>query len=138
MSTTRADGTKIVISREDANFFWATVEKQFAANNSKKWKHLGMLALRETAHWSIESIAQAFGHPKGYVSRCLAKIKQELRDQFEIELLEEGEIVSGVDECRREQTAFDVPQETRVKRTEETTRGVGLVDSRSNPFTASR
>jgi len=107
MSTTRPDGTKIVVSRNDANFFWATVEKQFAANNTKKWKHLGMLALRETAHWSIDSIAEAFGHHRGYVVRCLKKIKDELRDQFEIELTDTEETRELAPRDERRQSAFD-------------------------------
>lgn len=41
-----------------------------------------MLALRENAGWPLEQIGLVFGHPKGHVTRCLVKIKQELRRRF--------------------------------------------------------
>ena len=41
-----------------------------------------MLALRENAGWPLEQIGLVFGHPKGHVTRCLVKIKCELRARF--------------------------------------------------------
>ena len=43
-----------------------------------------MLALRENAGWPLERIGVVFGHPKGHVTRCLSKIKSELRQHFEM------------------------------------------------------
>ena len=41
-----------------------------------------MLALRENAGWPLEYIGTVFGHPKGHVTRCLARIKRDLRQGF--------------------------------------------------------
>ena len=41
-----------------------------------------MLALRENSGWPLEHIGTVFGHPKGHVTRCLQRIKHELRQQF--------------------------------------------------------
>lgn len=44
-----------------------------------------MLALRENAGWPLDRIGKVFGHPKGHVTRCLARIKQEMRVTFNAE-----------------------------------------------------
>ena len=41
-----------------------------------------MLALRENAGWPLDKIGLVFGHPKGHVTRCLERIKQDLRRGF--------------------------------------------------------
>lgn len=82
MSVTRTNGTKIVLPRSGADEFWKLIHEHYAGNDLRKWKYLAMLALRENAGWPLEQIGQVFGHPKGHVTRCLARIKQELRREF--------------------------------------------------------
>ena len=83
MSVTKYDGRKIVLPRTGADEFWKLVQSHYAGEDGRVWKYLAMLALRENAGWPLERIGQVFGHPKGHVTRCLTKIKQELRDRFQ-------------------------------------------------------
>ena len=82
MSTIRQDGTKIVLPRTGPDHFWHLVHEHYAHEDQKKWKYLAMLALRENAGWPLEEIGLVFGHPKGHITRCLVKIKRELRQHF--------------------------------------------------------
>ncbi len=82
MSTIKQDGTKIILPRTGPDHFWRLVHDHYAHEDPKKWKYLAMLALRENAGWPLEQIGLVFGHPKGHVTRCLVKIKQELRRRF--------------------------------------------------------
>lgn len=83
MSVTRRNGTKIVLPRTGPDEFWKLIHDHFAEEDERKWKYLAMLALRENAGWPLERIGNVFGHPKGHVTRCLSKIKRDLRDQFQ-------------------------------------------------------
>jgi hypothetical protein len=83
MSTTRPNGVRIVLPRFGADEFWQLIHDHFAGEDARSWKYLAMLALRENAGWPLERIGQVFGHPKGHVTRCLAKIKEQLRDRFQ-------------------------------------------------------
>lgn len=65
--------------------FWELMEREFAGDDPRRWKYLAMLALRENAGWPMAAIGKVFDHPKGHVSRCLVRIKQQIRDKFEIE-----------------------------------------------------
>lgn len=85
MSVARKDGTKVLLPRSGPDQFWQLIHEHFAGEDTRKWKYLAMLALRENAGWPLDRIGNVFGHPKGHVTRCLTKIKQELRDQFGIE-----------------------------------------------------
>ena len=83
MSVTRRNGTKILLPRTGRDDFWKTIHEHFAGDDERRWRYLAMLALRENAGWPLEQIGNVFGHPKGHVTRCLARIKQELRETFE-------------------------------------------------------
>ncbi|GAB4148497.1 MAG: hypothetical protein Tsb009_22300 [Planctomycetaceae bacterium] len=82
MSTMKEDGTKIVLPRTGPEFIWEIIEKHYSGSDPLKWKYLAMLALRESAGWNLEHIGIAFSHDKGHVSRCLKRIKEELRRKF--------------------------------------------------------
>ena len=82
MSTARQNGTKIVLPRSGPDEFWRLIHEHYAGQDERKWKYLAMLALRENAGWPLEHIGTVFGHPKGHVTRCLSRIKQELRSRF--------------------------------------------------------
>lgn len=82
MSTTRSNGEKILLPRCGADQFWSLVCEHYAQEDARKWKYLAMLALRENAGWPLDRIGHVFHHPKGHVTRCLAQVKQELRDRF--------------------------------------------------------
>lgn len=83
MSVTRRNGTKIILPRTGADEFWKLIHENFAGEDERKWKYLAMLALRENAGWPLDKIGNVFGHPKGHVTRCLSKIKHDLREQFQ-------------------------------------------------------
>lgn len=83
MSVAKPNGTKILLPRSGADQFWKLIHDYFAVDDSRKWKYLAMLALRENAGWPLDRIGAVFGHPKGHVTRCLARIKVELREEFE-------------------------------------------------------
>ncbi len=83
MSVARRNGTKIVLPRTGRDEFWKLIHENFAHDDDRKWKYLAMLALRENAGWPLEQIGNVFNHPKGHVTRCLKRIKNELREQFQ-------------------------------------------------------
>jgi len=84
MSTIREDQTKVVLLRGGADEFWQTVHEHYAHEDPLTWKYLAMLALSENAGWPLEYIGLVFSHHKGHVSRCLQKIKHELRSRFQL------------------------------------------------------
>ena len=83
MSVTKRNGTKIILPRTGPDEFWKLIYDNFAFEDARKWKYLAMLALRENAGWPLDRIGNVFGHPKGHVTRCLAKIKKDLREEFQ-------------------------------------------------------
>lgn len=82
MSLIRSDGTKIVPDRTGPDAFWSALDREFNQHDRITWKYLAMLSLRENADWPVERIGRAFGHTKGYVTRCLRQIKQEICRRF--------------------------------------------------------
>lgn len=83
MSVSRPNGTKILLPRSGPDQFWQIIHEHFAGEDSLKWKYLAMLALRENAGWPLDRIGNVFGHPKGHVTRCLSRIKHQLREDFQ-------------------------------------------------------
>jgi len=73
-----------VLPRTGPDHFWQLIHDHYAGEDHRKWKYLAMLALRENAGWPLEQIGNVFGHPKGHITRCLAGIKRELREHFEM------------------------------------------------------
>lgn len=84
MSTRTERGEKVILPRLGPDEFWNTIRENYADEDPRKWKYLAMLALRENAGWPLDCIGAAFNHPKGHVSRCLEKIKREIRDRFDM------------------------------------------------------
>lgn len=101
MSTMREDTTKIVLPRGGADDFWDAVHDHYANDSRQKWKQLAMLALHENAGWPLRYIGLAFSHRTGHVSRCLERIKTELRKRFRVSPLflhrEFDGLESGID-----------------------------------------
>lgn len=85
MSVTDPDGAKILLPRSGPDAFWDALDEQFSPHNDRVWKYLAMLALRENAGWPVERIARAFRHNKGHITRCLERIKNEIRWRFNVE-----------------------------------------------------
>jgi len=85
MSTTNYQGQKVVLHRSGTDEFWQRIHEFYAGQDARKWKYLAILALRENCGWSLDHIGQVFEHPKGHVSRCLAAIKRDLRERFEVD-----------------------------------------------------
>ena len=90
MSVMRYSEMKVVLPRTGADEFWKLIHDHYAGDDSRKWKYLAMLALRENAGWTLEDIGRVFNHPKGHVTRCLEAVKSEIRERFRVspELLE--------------------------------------------------
>lgn len=82
MSVRNADGIKVLLGRGGPDEFWSLVIEHYAGGKPQRWKLLAMLALRENAGWPLDRIGVAFGHTKGHVTRCLQRVKEELREQF--------------------------------------------------------
>lgn len=83
MSVVNQKNLKVVLPRTGPDDFWETITQQFAQADVRKWKYLAMLALRENAGWPLDKIARVFQHQPGHVSRCLVRIKEELREHFD-------------------------------------------------------
>ncbi len=83
MSTIRTNGQKIILPRCGVDEQWELIIRHHAQADPRKWKYLAMLALKENAGWPLDCIGNVFEHPKGHVSRCIARTKQELRDRFQ-------------------------------------------------------
>jgi hypothetical protein len=90
MSTVNQKNLKILLPRTGPDVFWQTIFEEFAQEDDRKWRYLAMLALRENSGWSLEHIAKLFKHKTGHVSRCLLRIKEELRDVFIDPIQEKG------------------------------------------------
>ena len=82
MSVRNQDGVKVVLGRGGPDEFWERVIAHYAEGHPQRWKLLAMFALRENAGWPLERIGVAFGHSRGHVARCLARIKADLRQRF--------------------------------------------------------
>lgn len=78
---------KLVLPRSGPEDIWKQIVDEFAGDDPLKWKYLAMLALRENGGWPLHWIGMAFHHPKGHVTRCLARVKQQLRAHFPAEEL---------------------------------------------------
>lgn len=89
MSVTKSNGTKIILPRSGPEHFWELISDNFAGDDKLRWKYLAMLALRENCGWPLHWIGAVFGHPKGHVTRCLKRIKEQLAEHFEPEELGE-------------------------------------------------
>lgn len=76
---------RVLLPRKGADLFWQSIEEHYARSNSRRWKRLAMLALRENAGWPVECIGKAFGHSKGTVTRSIEIIKRDIRCRFDIE-----------------------------------------------------
>lgn len=82
MSTINQDGTKVVLPRRGPDEFWRSIRKHYAGRDRRKWTHLAMLALRESAGWNLDWIGMAFGHTKGHITRCLQQVRGEVQRTF--------------------------------------------------------
>ncbi len=82
MSVINRENLKVLLPRTGPDEFWQTIADAFAHEDQRKWKYLAMLALRENAGWPLEHIAKVFRHQPGHITRCLIRIKEELREQF--------------------------------------------------------
>lgn len=86
MSVVDRRGVALDLPRVGGDPFWMRVRlvinRGTRRQRQRHWKYLAMLALRESAGWCVEDIADAFGHPKGHIARCLENIKRELRERW--------------------------------------------------------
>ncbi|MEZ6049569.1 MAG: hypothetical protein R3C11_29115 [Planctomycetaceae bacterium] len=82
MSVRNLKGTKVVLPRLGVDQLWDDMRQHYAARNQIKWRHFAMLTLAELGNWPIENIACAMGHSPGHISRCITKVKSELRETF--------------------------------------------------------
>lgn len=85
MSVTDRRGTKVLLPRSGPDAFWDALDEEFQPQDDRQWRYLAMLALRENCAWPVERIGRAFGHNKGHITRCLERIKQDIRDRFNVD-----------------------------------------------------
>jgi hypothetical protein len=82
MSVIQRDGTRIIPARSGLNPFWEEVQEYLDREPDRMWRYLAMLALHELGGWPLERIGRAFGHSRGHVSRCLDRVRDDLRERF--------------------------------------------------------
>jgi hypothetical protein len=82
MSMIRPNGNKVMLPRGVNKQQWDLITRHYAKTDARKWKYMAMLALKENAGWPLECIGLVFKHPKGHVSRCIARVKRELQIRF--------------------------------------------------------
>jgi hypothetical protein len=70
---------KVQLPRRGGDEFWEWIGNRYAGDDAGRWRLIAMLTLREVGNWSTEQIGLAFGHPRGTISRCLQRVKTELR-----------------------------------------------------------
>lgn len=82
MSAVNVSGEKVELPRDSTTSFWQEVERHYAADDHMRWKLLALLALRENCCWTFDQLGHATGHTRGHISRCLARVKNELKQRF--------------------------------------------------------
>ena len=82
MSVTTSRGTKTLLPRRDPERFWNSVRARYAAEDSRRWKHLAMLTLTEAVGWPPERVALAFGVSRRQVNRGVGDTRRRLRTCF--------------------------------------------------------
>jgi len=89
MSVVNRNQVKVTLYRDGEDSFWKLIRQEFLqgppSQRRRRLKYLAMLALRVNSGWTVEQIGDLFGHPKGHIPRCLERIKQEIRDAFDVE-----------------------------------------------------
>lgn len=85
MSVTNYRGEKIELPRTSAEIF-SLIEQAWLESMSgpvlyqQAMKCLAILRLRECDGWRLQSIGNAFSHPKGHISRLITATKRSLRN----------------------------------------------------------
>ena len=97
MSVTTSRGTKTLLPRRDPERFWNSVRARYAAEDSRRWKHLAMLTLTEAVGWPPERVALAFGVSRRQVNRGVGDTRRRLRTCFRPEW-EEADVGTGISE----------------------------------------
>lgn len=95
MSVMNRGGERVLLTRSERDAFWDLVNERYAGEDTRKWKYLAMLALRENAQWPLEMIGKAFGHHRGHVMRCLNQVREKLRQELD----QEPNLWGDDDEC---------------------------------------
>ena len=88
MSVCNRHGLQVDLIRSGPDQFQRKLA-DFAGDNDLRWKYLAMLVLRENGGWHLDWIGKVFGHPKGHVTRCLRRVKRQLREHLEADVLED-------------------------------------------------
>lgn len=86
MSVMRRNGTKVNLDRTGMDSFWEEVQQYLDGEPERMWRYLAMLTLHEVGGWSLDRIGRAFNHNRGHVSRCLDRIREDLRERFGLSL----------------------------------------------------
>ena len=92
MSIVNEENVKVLLPRSGPDDFWQIVAEEFAGRDERKWRYLAMLVLREHAGWPLEYIAKVFRHKPGHITRCLTRIKDELRTVLPNPYTDEDEV----------------------------------------------
>ncbi len=84
MSVINRNGLKVILGKDGMSEIWRQLQKDYLSRKPYRQRWMAMFCLREMCGWTIESISFVVGQPKGHVSRCLKRIKEELVEQFEV------------------------------------------------------
>ena len=84
MSTAKEDKTKIVLPRTGPELFWEKILDNYAGDDPLRWRWLAMFALSDVCHWPVDRIAKTFEIAKGHVTRSINRVKDDLRDNFDL------------------------------------------------------
>lgn len=91
MSVSRGStfGEKVVLPRKAGTAgLWRRLFKHYRRINTRsdiRLKYLAAFALREVCEWEEADVAKVLGVHKTAVGKAVAKVRRELRDQFEQE-----------------------------------------------------
>src|SRR5262245_9640128 len=84
MSVMNHRGEKILLTRGGMDQFWYDVLRHYGRHNPRRWRALAMLALRVNARWPLVCIARTFQLYRHHVAAYLARIRRDLREQFDV------------------------------------------------------
>lgn len=74
---------RMILRKQDTSF-WDTLQRFYAGSDAELWRPLAMLVLRVDTGWTVEQIAMTFEITPGHVSRCLQRVKRDLRSRFQL------------------------------------------------------
>lgn len=73
---------KVPLPRAGMGELWTRLQDNFAKDDPRLWRYLAMFVLRDVAGWTLQQCSHALGAKPGQISRCLPRVRRELRRRF--------------------------------------------------------